>query len=177
MKHRSMTWLALMFVPLSVLAAERPMLTVTEAMEIKAPPAEVWKIVKSFDGIAAWIPLVEKCALVEGANGKPGAVRAAALRIGMLLHEELVAYREDDMTFSYALLPSAFPLDDYVATTSVRPNHDASGSIMIWTSTFRRKNFSANPPEAESDAGLIKALSGIYLESMGVVKNMAEKNP
>ncbi len=32
------------------------MLTVTEAMEIKAPPAEVWKIVKSFDGIAAWIP-------------------------------------------------------------------------------------------------------------------------
>jgi uncharacterized protein YndB with AHSA1/START domain len=174
MKHRSLTWLALMFVPLSILAAERPMLTVSEAMEIKAPPAEVWKIVKSFDGIAAWIPLVEKCTLVEGTNGKVGAVRAAQLKIGMLVHEELVAYREDDKTFSYALLPSAFPLDDYVATTSVRPNHDGTGSIMIWTSTFRRKNFSANPPEAESDAGLIKALSGIYLESMGVVRKLVE---
>ncbi len=176
MKRLVITGLLLVFSSITSMAAERALLTVSEVMEVNSPPATVWNIIKAFDGIATWIPLVEKCSLAEGSNGKVGAVRAAQLKGGMLVHEELVAYREQDMTFSYALLPSPFPLDNYVATTSVKPNHDNSGSIITWYSNFRRKNFSANPPEGEGDAALIKALSGIYQESMAVVKKMAEKN-
>ena len=165
----------ILLLPAVTLAAPRALLTVTEIMEINAAPVEVWNVIKAFDGIGAWIPVVAKCKLSEGANGKTGAVRHVELKNGWLVDEELAAYSDDAMTFSYSLFDGPFPVDNYVATTSVRPNKDGTGSIMIWTSGFQRKNPSANPPEGESDAGLIKALSGIYKESMGIIKKAVEK--
>lgn len=167
--------IVLLLAPVSF-AADRPLLTVSETIVIQAPPAKVWNIIKAFDGIPTWIPLIEKCELVEGSNGKVGAIRALTLKGGTVAHEELVAYREQDMTFSYALYPGPVPLDDYVATTSVRPNVAGSGSVIVWVSNFRRKNFLANPPEGESDATLIKLISGVYQEALQKAKQLAETN-
>lgn len=165
----------LLLAPSIALAAPRALLTVTEIMEISAPPADVWKAIKAFDGIGAWIPVVAKCNLTEGENGKVGALRHVELKNGWLVDEELVVYNEEAMSFSYSLFDGPFPVDNYVATTSVRPKKDGSGSIMVWTSSFQRRNPAASPPEGENDAGLVKALSGIYQESMGIIKKMVEK--
>lgn len=162
-------------VTLPVYAADRAFLTVSEVMEIKAKPEEVWNAVKAFDGIKAWIPVVVNCKLEEGSNGKVGAVRSLELNNGWVVYEELVAYREEDKIFSYALYDGPFPADDYVATTAVRANADGTGSLVTWNSTFRRRSHSATPPKGESDAELIKALSDIYKQSLGNLKKMVEK--
>jgi hypothetical protein len=158
----------------SAYAAERRLLTVTEIMEIDAPPAAVWNAIKSFDGIAAWIPVVAKCYLTEGSNGKVGALRRAELKNGWQIDEQLEAYSDEAMSLSYTIFDGPFPIDNYLATTSVRANRTGTGSIMIWTSRFQRRNPLANPPEGEGDAALTTAITGIYRESMAIVKKSVE---
>lgn len=167
---RAFVAVLLCLLSLSSSAAERALLTVSEAMEFDAPPAKVWEVVKTFDGIAAWIPLVARCTLAEGENGRVGAIRIAELKMGLQVPEELVAYREADMTYAYALLPSPLPIDDYVATVAVRPGRDGRGSVMLWSALFRRNHYAAAPPPGEGDVDLIQALSGIYLDAMRALR-------
>ena len=166
---------ALMFLlSASAYAAERRLLTVTEVMEINAPPVAVWNAIKSFDGIATWIPVVAKCYLTEGSNGTVGALRRAELKNGWQVDEQLEAYSDEVMSLSYSIFNGPFPIDNYLATTSVRANQAGTGSIMIWTSRFQRRNPLANPPEGEGDATLTAAITGIYRESMAIIKKSVE---
>jgi hypothetical protein len=45
---------------------------------------------------------------------------------------------------------------------------------VIWSGTFKRKNAADNPPEAESDAGAIKLVQGVYRGGLDNLKKMLE---
>jgi mxaD protein len=46
--------------------------------------------------------------------------------------------------------------------------------VVAWSGTFRRKNAADNPPEAESDAGVIKLVTGVYRGGLDNLKKMLD---
>jgi polyketide cyclase/dehydrase/lipid transport protein len=155
-------------------ADDRPLLVVAEMIEIKAPPADVWNVVKGFDGLVNWHPAFSGSPLVKGKDGQPGAVRALTLKDGPTFTEELIAFNEPGMAYTYDIVESPLPLDQYQASLTVKAN-SAGGSTVTWIGTFKRKNPRDNVPEAESDAGIVKLISGAYQAGLQTVKKMLEK--
>jgi hypothetical protein len=45
---------------------------------------------------------------------------------------------------------------------------------VTWSGTFKRKNASDNPPDAESDAGVTKFITGVYRGGLDNLKKMIE---
>ena len=155
-------------------ADDRPLLVVAEMIEINAGPVEVWNLVKRFDGLVNWHPAFSGSPLVKGKDGQVGAVRALTLKDGPTFTEELIAFNEQGMTYTYDIVESPLPIDQYQASLTVKAN-TAGGSTVTWIGTFKRKNPRDNVPEAESDAGTMKLISGAYQAGLQTVKKMLEK--
>jgi polyketide cyclase/dehydrase/lipid transport protein len=155
-------------------ADDRPLLVVAEMIEINAAPAEVWNLVKRFDGLVNWHPAFSGSPLVKGKDGQLGAVRALTLKDGPTFTEELIAFNEQGMTYTYEIVESPLPIDHYQASLTVKANA-AGGSTVTWIGTFKRKNPRDNVPEAESDAGTMKLISGAYQAGLQTVKKMLQK--
>jgi len=155
-------------------ADDRPLLVVAEMIEINASPVEVWSLVKRFDGLVNWHPAFSGSPLVKGKDGQVGAVRALTLKDGPTFTEELIAVNEQGMTYTYDIVESPLPIDHYQASLTVKAS-TAGGSTVTWIGTFKRKNPRDNVPEAESDAGTMKLISGAYQAGLQTVKKMLEK--
>ena len=114
------------------------------------PPDALWKKIGDFCGIKSWIPAVQDCTLSQ--NGKQ---RTIALRGGGEVVERLDNWDDANHTYSYTILSSPLPVDDYHATISVVP--DSGGSLLKWRSTYKAKG--------TSDAEAKKTIDGIYATS------------
>jgi mxaD protein len=147
-------------------------LSVVETVTIQASAAEVWSRVRSFDGLAQWHPLFASSVLVSGTNGKPGAIRSLTVKDGPTFTEELLAYRDAEMTFTYRIVESPLPLTDYVATLSVTPG--PAGAVVKWAGSFRRKNPADTPPAGEDDAAAIKLIEVVYRTGLDALKKTLE---
>jgi len=109
MKRFSLALMALLL-PLSVLAENRPLLVVSEVIEINAPPAKVWNLIKPFDSLSRWHPLFASSEIVSGRDGKLGAIRALTIKDGPTFTEELLALNESAMAFTYSVIESPLPI-------------------------------------------------------------------
>jgi hypothetical protein len=96
-------------------ADDRPLLVVAEMIEINAGPVEVWNLVKRFDGLVNWHPAFSGSPLVKGKDDQVGAVRALTLKDGPTFTEELIAFNEQGMTYTYDIVESPLPIDHYQA--------------------------------------------------------------
>jgi hypothetical protein len=159
--------------PFGASADDRELLVVGEMIEINAKPEAVWNIVKAFDGLVNWHPAFSGSPLVKGKNGKPGAVRALTIKDGPTFTEELVAYSESRMAYTYIIVESPLPIDHYQSSMSVKGN-GSGGTTVAWIGTFTRKNPRDNVPEAESDAAMVKLIIGAYQAGLQTVKTIAE---
>ena len=159
--------------PIAALADGRPLQVVGEMIEINAKPATVWNIVKDFDGVTNWAPALSATSLVKGKNGQRGAVRALTIKDGPTLTEELVAYDEARMSYTYVIIESPLPLDNYQSSMVVYGN-SSGGTTVSWIGTFTRKNPRDKVGEGESDADVVKSISGLYQASLQIVKKLAE---
>jgi mxaD protein len=155
------------------LAAPPKPLSVTETIEIKAPLAKVWDTIKDYDSLNKWHPGFAKDEIVKGTNNTPGAVRALTIKDGPTFTEELLAFSEKNHSYKYRIIESPLPLQDYVATVSVKEGKDGT-TVVTWVGNFKRKNPADNPPEAESDAGAIKLIQGVYQGGLNNLKTMLE---
>lgn len=136
-------------------------LKVVKSVDLHAPVDKVWAAVKDFDSLDKWHPGFAKDALVKGTNNKPGAVRSLTVKDGPTFTEELLAFDDAHHTYRYRIVESPLPIQGYVSRLTVKPRPNG-GSRVTWSGTFKRKNTSANPPEAESDAGAVKLVTGVY---------------
>jgi mxaD protein len=147
---------------------------VEEKIEIAAPPAAVWAIVKDFAGIGAWHPLLEKSA---GSGGiAVGAERELTLKSGGVLRDSLDDYNEAEMTYGYRLAKEnvdVFPVSFYSASLSVKPGKDG-GSEVEWIGRFYRADTSNFPPENKNDAAAIAAMKNFIAEGLKGLKAKAE---
>lgn len=157
----------------AALAETRPLLVVSEVVQIKAEPAKVWKFLKRFDGLKDWHPLFSGSEIIAGRDGQLGAVRLLTIKDGPSFTEELLAVNEAGMAFTYSIIESPLPADRYLSTMSVKSD-GAGGSIVTWVGQFSRKNPRTNPPEGETDAAVVNLLTGAYQGGLQNLKKLME---
>ena len=136
-------------------------LKVVKSVEVSAPVDKVWGALKDFDSLDKWHPGFSQDTLVKGNNNKPGAVRKLTVKDGPSFTEELLEFDEAHHTYRYRIVESPLPIDHYVSRISVKAGPNGTSRV-TWSGTFKRKNASDNPPEAESDAGAVKLVTGVY---------------
>ncbi|MFI4878185.1 MAG: SRPBCC family protein [Steroidobacterales bacterium] len=148
-------------------------LHVTESVEIKAPADKVWDAIKDFDGLNKWHPGFSADELVSGSNGKAGAVRKLTIKDGPSFTEKLLSYDAAHHSYHYMIVESPLPIAHYRSSISVRPG-GAGMTKVTWSGSFKRKNASDKPPEAESDAGATKLVQGVYRGGLDNLKKTLE---
>ena len=163
----------LLALPQFASADERPLQVVAAMMEINAKPDKVWGIVKDFDGLQNWHPAFSGTPLVKGQNGKRGAIRELAIKDGPKLTEELVAYSDAGMAYTYVVVESPLPIDRYLSSMAVRAN-SSGGTTVSWIGTFTRKNPRDNPDPKENDAAAVELITGAYQAGLETIKKLAE---
>jgi mxaD protein len=148
-------------------------LHVTESVEVKVPLEKVWDAVKDFDGLAKWHPGFASDELVSGHNGEVGATRKLTVKNGPVITERLLAYDDAHHSYRYRIVESPLPIAHYTGAISV---HAGKGGMtrVTWSGTFKRKNTSDNPPEPESDEGVVKLIKGVYRGGLDNLKKILE---
>lgn len=113
------------------IAYTKRMAKVSVVEALPASAASVWKRIEDFGDLSAWAPQ----ATLESIEGSgQGAVRRVQTEFG-LFHERCEAHDPQALSFSYRLLDSPLPYDDYVAVVTLTPQGDDACEIE-WRSTF-----------------------------------------
>lgn len=150
-------------------------LHVTQTVAIKAPVSKVWDAIKNFDGLPSWHPAFSKDEIVKGTNNEPGAQRQLTVKDGPTFTEQLLKFSADEHSFHYKIIdPSPLPMVHYRSSMTVTAGADANSSVVTWKGSFKRKNESDNPPDAESDAGVKKFVTGVYRGGLDNLKKTVE---
>jgi len=149
-------------------------LKVVGTIEIDAPPAKVWTVVKDFNGMPNWHPAI-KDSTCEGCNDV-GANRVLTLQSGGMIKENLEKYDEEGMRFFYRITevdPKVLPVNNYSSWLIVEDNGNG-GSKVTWKGAFYRGFPGNNPPEDMNDATAKEAIHGVYKSGLENLKASVE---
>ena len=149
----------------SQFVAQRPgeiMANVTVADQVKAPADVVWALIGPYGSISNWMPGIAS-ADVEGAG--VGAVRVLTTDDGGKITERLLAENPSPHSYTYEILSSPFPIQNYVSTIMVVDEGDGS-STMSWVCNFEP----VDAPEEE----LTQAFSDMYKGAIANIQRMTE---
>lgn len=141
----------ILFPPSSIAAGN---ISVTKTIAIKAPVAEVWGKIKDFDALNGWHPAVAKDEIIEGENNQVGAVRLLTLNDGGTIKEELQAWDDNGMTYSYKIIESVLPVSNYESTLKVEPLTEGACRVN-WSGSF-------SAGKGADDKKARDTISGIY---------------
>ena len=104
---------------------------------IDAPVEKIWAIVRDFNGLPSWVPVVTRSRIEDGlAADVVGCVRSFHLRDGTHVRERLLELDDARRSLSYNFETPAFPVGDYVATLRVMPVTAGDRSFVEWEATF-----------------------------------------
>ncbi len=104
---------------------------------IPAPPAEVWKVVRNFNGLPNWTPFVAESRIEQNAMpDQIGCIRNFRLKDGGVIREKLLALSDYDLSCTYAILESPMGVTDYVSTLSLTPITDQNATFASWQAEF-----------------------------------------
>ncbi|WP_433031717.1 SRPBCC family protein [Actinomycetospora sp. CA-053990] len=110
---------------------------VTSTAIIPADVDTVWRVVRDFDGLPAWVPAIEASEIEGDLRGdQVGAVRRLTLGDGGTVRERLVALDDRERRLTYAILDSPFPVEDYRSTIRVFPVTTTGESFVVWGVVF-----------------------------------------
>ena len=83
---------------------------------IDAPAARVWELVRDFNGLPNWHPLVADSRIEEARPAdQVGCVRDFRLKDGGRIRERLLALSDYDYACTYSILESPMGVENYVA--------------------------------------------------------------
>jgi hypothetical protein len=104
---------------------------------IEAPADKVWAVVRDFNDMPSWHPLISR-STIDG--GRPsdaiGCIRTLTLTDGVVVREQLLSLSDFDYSFSYAILESGLDVDNYVAGLKLTPVTDGNHTFAEWTAEF-----------------------------------------
>ena len=104
---------------------------------IQAPADKVWPVVRDFNDMPSWHPLISR-STIEG--GRPsdsiGCIRTLTLTDGVQVREQLLSLSDFDYSFSYAILESGLDVNSYVAGLKLTPITDGNHTFAEWTAEF-----------------------------------------
>jgi len=105
---------------------------------INAPLDEVWAIIRDFNGMPKWHPLVigSKIENNEPAD-KVSCVRVLTNKSGQKIKEKLLALSDIDHTYSYSIEEATkAPIEDFIATMQLLQITDGDCTYIEWTAEF-----------------------------------------
>jgi len=170
----SILFAAALAFPFAASAEEAKTLSVSEKIVINAPADVVWGKVKNFGDLGAWHPAVAKTEIIGKKNNVKGAVRLLTLQDGGTIKEKLLFYNEKGMTYKYQILEGVLPVSSYVSWITVKGSKTGATTV-VWKSTFKRKDTSANPAEGQDDATAVKTITSVYKGGLENLKKISEK--
>ena len=104
---------------------------------IDAPAADVWAVVRGFNEMPDWHPLIARSRIERGEpQDRIGCVRDFELTDGGRIREQLLHLSDFDYSFSYCILESPMPISDYVAGLRLIPVTDGDRTFAEWTAEF-----------------------------------------
>jgi len=166
--------LAMIALPLAARAHGSSRQKVTEAIEIDAPAAAVWKAVGNFQDMS-WLPGVVKTE-GEGGDIPDAAHRSVILQGGGVVKESLYKYDAEDMSYSYRIDEvdvKVLPVNNYSSTIAVLPEPGGKSKVE-WRGAFYRGDPNDNPPPELNDETSIAAVQALYRKGLGNLKRQVE---
>ena len=114
------------------------MVEIRRSVVVNAPIADVWAILRDFNGHDRWHPLVSSSEIEDGIDAdRVGAVRRFTLRNGGQIREQLIALSDVACSFSYCIVEAPVFLRDYVAHVRLRPVTQDNSCLWQWSASFR----------------------------------------
>ena len=108
------------------------MKTVEVIRTTKIPAEIIWDEMKHFDRVLRWVPGGDKSTISVKGKGI-GAIRDINLITQGYVQHELIAYSEDDYSFSYKLTDGKpVGMQDYVVIAKITPINNLCLSIVIY---------------------------------------------
>jgi len=104
---------------------------------INAPPTAVWALIRDFNGLPGWHPLITESRIENSwPADRIGCVRQFRTRDGGAIRERLLALSDYDYTCTYEILESPMGVSDYVATLKLTPVTDGDRCFAEWSAEF-----------------------------------------
>jgi hypothetical protein len=148
--------------------------TITETIQIDAPPAKVWATIADFHDMS-WLPGVAKTS-GEGGNEPDAAKRQLTLDGGATIDESLYKYDAGAMSYSYRIDKvdvKVLPVNNYSSTIAVLPA-EGGKSTVEWRGAFYRGYPNNDPPPELNDEAALKAVGKVYRAGLENLKKKVE---
>jgi mxaD protein len=128
-------------------------LKVSKEITVNAQPATVWKMVGNYNGLDVWHPVVTGSKIVVGQNDELGAIRELTLGNGAKITEKLLSHSDDTKQYSYEILESPLPVENYQSTITISDAGKGQSRI-VWQSSFQAKGV--------QNQEAVNTISGVY---------------
>ncbi len=131
---------------------------------VSAAAAEVWQVVRNFNGLPEWTQFVAESRIEQ--NARPdqiGCIRNFTLKDGGRIRERLLALSDYDLSCTYSILESPMGVENYIARLALTPVTDGNRTFCEWQAEFDC------PPERE-DALVRQIGSGVFQTAFDALK-------
>lgn len=98
---------------------------------------QVWERIRDFNGMPKWHPRIRE-SRIENAepSDRIGCIRNFQLQSGDTIREQLLGLSDYDMFYTYAILESPMPLQNYVSTLRLTRVTDGEHTFGEWSAEF-----------------------------------------
>ncbi len=125
--------------------------SVSRSVTISNPNGDAWNVIGDFCDVDDWHPAITTCAL----KSKDGAIhRLLTLGNGAQILEKLIAV-EPGLSYTYAIVESPLPVENYVSTISITGGDTAT---VAWSGRF-----------SSDDPGMEAVIGDIYDQGLAAI--------
>lgn len=104
---------------------------------IDAPIEKVWAFARDYNGHGDWHPIIAESRIEDGRPAdQVGCVRAFTTTDGGFLRERLLSFSDLDHSFTYNIIESPMPIQNYVATFRCTPVTEGGRTFVEWWADF-----------------------------------------
>lgn len=131
---------------------------------VNAPAADVWQVIRNFNGLPDWTPFVAESRIEQNAQpDQIGCIRNFTLKDGGRIRERLLALSDYDLSCAYSILESPMGVENYIAKLSLTPVTDGNATFCEWEAEF--------DCAPEREAALINQIgSGVFQAAFSALK-------
>lgn len=104
---------------------------------VDAPVEKVWEVVRDFNGLPDWHPMVIESAIENDEAGSTvGCVRTITLTDGGHMRERLLALNDLDHSSTFTIIDAAMPLAHYLSELRLRRVTADERTFVEWVGQF-----------------------------------------
>ena len=178
MNYLKLSLLSILLIPALAFAHGPARQKAVVEIEVDASPDKVWGIVNEFCSIADWNPMVTSCTATQ--DSEIGSVRTIEFDNGEKVTEKLFKLDAEKKKILYAMeqLEKGRIIKDLpIATlsTTITVTDNGGKSTVKLKGAFYRAFPGPTPPEDQTDAACIAAVSKLYKSGLDNIKALAEK--